>query len=286
MGVAPAALVEGVARTPLSYGLFSAVGPFRAGDRERWESGVQWEPLTCAPAEGIGDPACAPDATVGLPKSLDKNRAPIGDATAFTIYGHDICNPVGGNNIVQAQGRATAHLVAREEARVEQALWTGDLGNIPNLAGTGDAPDPEVLAGGTAVSPDVAFALLEDYVAGEYGSLGVIHVTRGTATQAAARRLVEVRGARLQTVIGTPVVAGAGYPGTSPAGASAGAGKAWAFASPAIFGYRSEVFTSSNRPGDLLDRSRNDLYAVAERTYLLGFDPCGVAAVLLDLSIV
>jgi hypothetical protein len=46
--------------------------------------------------------------------------------------------------------------------------------------------------------------------------------------------------------------------------------------SPALFGYRSEVFNSSARPGDLLDRAQNNLYAVAERTYVIGFDPCPV----------
>ena len=45
-----------------------------------------------------------------------------------------------------------------------------------------------------------------------------------------------------------------------------------------MFGYRSEVFTPSATGGDLFDPRRNDLYAVAERTYLLGFDTCGVAA--------
>jgi hypothetical protein len=45
------------------------------------------------------------------------------------------------------------------------------------------------------------------------------------------------------------------------------------YATSGIFGYRSDVFTSSNRPGDLLDRNVNNLYAVAERQYLVGWDP-------------
>jgi hypothetical protein len=122
-------------------------------------------------------------------------------------------------------------------------------------------------------------ALLEDYIATEYGSLGLIHCTRGTATVLAAEDLISNTGGRLTTTIGTPVVAGAGYPGTSPAGAEPAAGRAWVYVTPAVFGYRSEPFTSSNRAGDLFDRGQNDLYAVAERTYLLGYDPCGVGAV-------
>jgi hypothetical protein len=85
-------------------------------------------------------------------------------------------------------------------------------------------------------------------------------------------------------MLGTPVAAGAGYPGSGPAGEAAAAGTQWMFVTPAMFGYRSEVFPSSAVRGDLLDRSKNDLYAVAERNYVLGFDPCGVGAVLVDLD--
>ncbi len=71
------------------------------------------------------------------------------------------------------------------------------------------------------------------------------------------------------TAAGTPVVAGTGY--TSDL----------VKASPAIMGMRSEVFFSQNRAdrGDGLDITNNDFYALAERTYLLGFDPTGVGTV-------
>jgi hypothetical protein len=61
------------------------------------------------------------------------------------------------------------------------------------------------------------------------------------------------------------VVAGTGYPDTETIKGT-----------PPLFGYRGEVFTSSSRPGDLLDREFNWLHAIAERTYSLGFDPCPV----------
>jgi hypothetical protein len=61
-------------------------------------------------------------------------------------------------------------------------------------------------------------------------------------------------------------------------------GKSWAYASPALAGYRSEVFDSSATPGDLMDRQTNVLYAIAERSYILGYDPCGVGAAELNLG--
>lgn len=243
--------------------------------------------LTATPTGGSGTITIAAikgGAAVGLPKDLDSNSGDLGLADPFTVYGHFNCSPVGFSPEM-AQDRATQHLIAGEEARVEQAFWTGDLLNDPNLAESANdvTPNPP----GTAISASAALAVLEDFIAVGYGSLGVIHMTRGVAALLLADRKLVATGARLTTGLGTPVVAGAGYPGTSKTGADPGVGEAWAYATPALFGYRSEVFTSSNRSGDLLDRGTNDLYAIAERTYLLGFDPMdglAVGAVLLDLE--
>jgi len=273
--IAPPAVVTGAARAPLPYGLFSVLSPREAGmTADRWENGVTFEALTCEPVMGIGQPQCDPEETVGLPKTLDAAGNEIGAASPFTVYGHFSCAPVGWTPEA-AQGRASAHLLAREEARVEQALWTGDLGNTPNLV-----TDVTVLAGGAALPLGSGIAALENWLATSYGSLGVIHVTRAAALELLRDGYIEARNGRLETVLGTPVVAGAGYDGSGPT--APGEGQAWAYATPALFGYRSEVFTSSSLAGDLLDRGVNTLYAVAERTYLLGFDPCGHAGVILE----
>jgi len=279
--LAVGSLVAGPARTPLPYGLFSTF-TFRPASGDRWESGVQWERQICDPVGGIGAWNCVDD-TIGLPKDLPRNGQGSGEATPFTVYGHFNCSPVG-YSVEDAQTRATEHLLTREEQRVERAFWTGDLGNLPCLAN----PDPDettVLAGGAAVGYIAGLAMLEDFIAGEYGSLGIIHMTRGSALTASAN-VLESKGGRLYTKIGTPVVAGGGYPGSGPSGEPAGNGKVWAYASTQLFGYRSEPFNSSNRAGDLFDRATNDLYAISERSYLLGFDDCGTAAVQLDLSLV
>jgi len=278
--VAPAALVTGAPRVALPYGLFSTF-TFRPGG-DRWEAGVSFETLTCDEAGGIGSAQCDPMPTVGLPKDLGPNVGGVGEATPFTVYGHWSCQPVGYTPAT-AQGLATDHLLAREEGRVERAFWTGDLGNEPYLA---DEDETTVLAGGTAVSIVSALSMLEDYVAGNYGSQGVIHMTRGLAMEAAAMNLLLVVGGRLTTILGTPVAAGGGYPGSAPDGTPPGNGKSWAYVSPAVFGYRSEVFNSSSTPGDLFDRGHNVLTAIAERTYLLGYDPCGVAGVQVDTALV
>lgn len=279
---APATLVEGVQRQPLPYGLFSVLTPRPEGD-SRWLNGVEWETLSCDPASGRSGPSCEdvaddqgnyPNTVFGLPKNLDRNVGGTGEAAAFAVYGHFNCSPVGFTPEL-AQERASAHLMAREQARVEQALWTGDLGNFPNMS---DGVD--VLTGSPLSSAAEALALLEDYIAQTYGSLGVIHGSRGAVTiLSTPGGNVQATSTRLTTTLGTPIVAGAGYPNSDTAGAVAAQGTFWLRATPALFGYRSEILTSSATPGDLLDRSTNDLYAIAERGYLLGWDPCGVAAV-------
>lgn len=268
MSYAPPTVVEGVARQPLPGGLLSVLTP-RGGADAHWQNGIEWETLGCAPVSGIGDPSCDPEEpTTGLPKQF-QDSGDLGEASPFTVYGSYKCNPVG-HTIEYAQDRATEHLLAREEARVEQAIWTGDLDNQGFAEGA-------VNAGSAAVSVRRAIAQLEGWIGRNYGSLGVIHMTREAAFIAAAGDELTLKNGKLYTSLGTPVVAGAGYPGTGPTGQSPAGGQTYMYATPALVGYRSEVFPGSTPPSAGLDRSKNDLYAVAERTYVVGWDPCGTA---------
>ena len=256
--LAPSALVIGPARAPIAFGLGS-VFTWRNGDR--FESGITWDALTCEPAQGRGGPACAPDVPIGLPKVLTAGPE-VGEATAFVVWGEYACSPIGGG-WNEAQERANAHLAAREEARAERAFYTGDLGNVPNLSGANGYPAP--LDEGAFDEAHEALAAVEQGIAREYGSLGTIHVSIRAASLLLSKGSLVARGGRLFTELGTPVVAGAGYPDL---GEIVGTG--------ALVGYRSEVFNSSSRQGDLLNRATNDLVAIAERSYVVGFDPCPV----------
>lgn len=260
--VAPAASVAAPARTALPYGLGSVLG-WRGGDR--WESGVIWPSLPCGPALGRSGASCVTDEAdeiPGLPKPIEDAVGPdFGEADPFIVFGLHRCLAVG-TSIEEAQEWANAALFAGEEARAEQAFWTGDLGNRPNLSGANGYPAP--ITAGTHTAVLDALAAVEDAMAREYGTQGVIHVSRRTAVLAG--RHLERNGTRLFTRnLGTPVVAGAGYPDVPEI-----------VGTPALFGYRSEVFDSSARPGDLFDTAYNWMNAIAERTYLVGFDPCPV----------
>jgi hypothetical protein len=259
--IAPAALVAAPPRVALPFGLDSILA-WRSGDR--FESGVRWSSDPCGFALGRGGPGCiiegdASTNIVGLPKELD-NAPGIGEATPFAVYGTYACL-LTGYSLSEAQDFANRHLTYGEIARAEQALWTGDLGSIPNFSGANGFPAP--VSAGAHDTAKAALASVEYGIAREYSALGVIHMSRRTGSLLAGD--FDQRGGRLYTQIGTPVVLGTGYPDTQEI-----------IGSPALFGYRGEVITSSARPGDLLDRTNNTLYAIAEREYLIGMDPCPV----------
>lgn len=272
------ALVQGAPFVPFPHGLFSVVALRPEGDG-RWQGGAEFEYVPCGEDLGaLGAPSCDPQVpTLGLPKDFDHPGNGIGEASPFTVYGTFLCSPVGWSP-GSAQDRATEVLTRSEERRVEQAFWTGDLGNTPNLV-TG-----AVAVGTIALDAAVAVGLLEAWFAQYHGGQGVLHVPLLLVPLMIAEDALEVRNGRLVTKLGTPVVAGAGYPGTGPGGSAPPAGEAYIAITSQVFGYRSDVFTSSNRAGDLLDRGQNDLYAIAERTYLLGFDcEAGMAKVRTSL---
>ena len=268
--ITPPGTVSGYPRAALPFGLFSVLALRPAGDR--WEAGVQWESITCESLGALPGPDCHPksgpggqEAPVGTPL--------VGSADPFTVYGIFAASPTAYTP-QDAEQWALQHLYAREEAKVEELLWDGEQGNTPVLA----SDDTTVITAGSDAAESLG--LMEDALATEYGSLGVIHMSRGTATALFASQLLTTRGAGLFTQLGTPVVAGSGYPGTGPPDAQDADKTGWIYGSPALFGYRSEPFFTSSVPGDLLTRGTNDLVAVVERTYVLGFDPCGVHAVL------
>lgn len=259
--LAPAPVVTGAPRIPLPFGLLSVLSAAE-DSTDRWQvGGVTWETLSCDLIDGFGAPECDPEGNpiTGLPRLLENSGGTDGVATTFSVYGSWNCSPIS-NSQADASARAREQLLAREEARVEQAFWTGDLGNVPNLSGANGYAAPIDLGSG---SLENALALVEAGLGRQYGSLGVIHMSRYTASLLKNR--LESRGGRMYTRLGTPVVVGAGYPDVPQI-----------IGTGALFGYRSEIQDVSNRDYDLLNRGTNDLTALAERDYLIGFDPCPV----------
>jgi hypothetical protein len=371
MSYAPPKDVEALPRAGLPFGLFSVVA-FRESSDGHVFNGIQWRAMDCGPVSAVENPGCS---TFG-PGATEKDFSPAlvpGEAESFLVYGTDKCG-ASARQLQEGEENATARLLAREEAQAEAAVWR-------RLAAVAEDLHPS-----GPLSPARALATLERWLGSQYGSLGAIHGDRGAVTL--LDTLVAPQGSRLVSKVGTPVVAGAGYPGTglivdevqrvtvtdtsdevtSPSGTftltlmgrttapiafdataadvrdavqalflaedgttdievtatggplpgsvdltfdgpyvglplttangsgltNAGvavtavteggdpapvADEAWLIASPALFGYRGPVLAAS-----ALDQGNNDHYAIAERQYVVGFDPCGVGAVRMDLT--
>jgi len=267
MAQAPPVRVEGLPREVLPHGLFSVLQLRPSPEEREAASGVVWQAVGCDPASGYDDLGCydIDGVLVEDPETFDphfNDPCLVGQATPFTVVGSALSHMPGRD---EAREVATAALLAGEQSQAERALWRRLALQATDVHPSG------------ALDPYQALAALEQWLGAEYGALGAAHGDRGAVSLLSKR--VEAKGPRLLTRIGTPVVAGGGYPGTSPAGAAAATGETWLMASPALFGYRGQVFYSTAR-----DHAHNDSYALALRNYVVGFDPCGVAAVRMNID--
>lgn len=277
MAFLPRVEVDGIDRTPAPYGLFSTF-TFRPGGGRWAVGGVTFDTLPCAtPLESRGV-ACGP--TPATPPDVSTDPCGYVDATPFIVFS----NPTGGTPVgVDHAERAEDVLLAGEEQIVERTLWEGLVGDdganpSPSFA---DLTTGDVL-GGSALAAGIGIAALEQRFTELTGSAGVLHVSRFLASYLLTEGVLTTSGTRLTTKLGTPVAAGAGYghingPGSLPDATEYQT--AWAVISSPVMAYRSEVTVYDN-----FDPAVNNAVANAERTYLLGFEQCGLSAALITTT--
>lgn len=276
---------------PSPYGLLSVVEARYDEPNPHWQSGVQWQPL-CGDLATTYDPCLAVTGTGGPPpfppaKSSSLTYETRG-ATPFTVHALFPCSPAGAAE--EAQRQAEAAMARLESWQVERSFWTGMAGGVetvfPHLAADGEvrdvygtllqtSADPVT---GTAVNIVEAFGQIERALADCFNGAGVIHVPAELGAAVANASLAKPEGRRLKTLNGNWVAVGNGYPGTSPAGASPAAGTAWIYGTGPIFAYRSRVWVP-DLPS-IVNRRNNTVQALAERTYVIGYDCCLTAALV------
>ena len=225
--------------TPSPYGLFSVAPPGSPGD-PHWQNGVMWESWSCVDAALTTDPCIS--GTTPDPKDFDDCPF-VGYAEPVTVY-VGLKHSGGGDAAVEGAGSI---LSAAEQTAVEEHLWARFV-----AAGAVFAADSVVQA----------LALVEGSLARHYRGRGVIHMNRGVATSL-AQYLVR-QGDQLQTIAGTPVVAGSGY---NQEATDDVPGEVVIYGTGGLVVYRSDVLAV-----DAWDRSINDHLALAERTYVAGWD--------------
>lgn len=283
----PRQLISAPAFTSSPYGLLSVVQkPTLRGD-PHWQNGVTWQSnclsaaLTyeeCITVTGTGAPPAPPTL------SADTDMITRG-ATPFTVYAKFNCSPVGAMDL---QALAEDALTRTGSYQVERAFWTGQAASQavvwPHLAASTQLLDASgyllqsVPVTGAADDAAASLGYVEQQLADCYNGQGVIHIPRIAIPTFAATSLIKVVGDHLETLNGNLVAAGGGYPGTSPAGATAGAGTTWIYATGAVFMLRGPVRVTTDN--EALNRAENTVEAIAEQTYVLGWSCCHAGAIV------
>lgn len=284
----PRQIVQPPSFTPLPYGLLTTLrNDTRTGDTDRWTGGVTWDSICaqggttydeCWSVTGSGAPPPEPGAKASTTEITRRGALP------FTVYAEVDCSAPGFWD--RAQSFVSDALTQSEQWQVENAIWTGmaDGKSVvwPRLAADADHFDPQGVTLQTAATVvtggpyDIVTGLgaLEKALADCYDGVGVIHAPRDLLPPMQNATLITREGDRYRTAGGNLIVFGAGYRGTSPAGAAT-PGESWMYATGAMFIYRGDVQIMPLRSG--LDRANNTLKALAERTYLVGWDCCQLA---------
>lgn len=269
----------------LPYGLWDAIQHPEAPDH--WAAGITFEER-CADAATTYD-ECLVVTGTGSPPPGPASKTPTFEKTyrgaqPFTVEAAFSCSPVG---LTDAATVARDALARVENDQVESAFWTGTAGGVqsvlPHLASNSTISDSDgiVLQSAASVAVtgvDIARGLgqLEDALGDCYSGEGIIHVPRVALPTLVASWLVVERPDGLYTWSGHRVVVSDAYPGTAPDGSAPAAGTTWIYATGAMIGFRSDVrmFT----PRESFDRAENTMRLIAERTYVLAYECCLIAA--------
>lgn len=237
--------VEAPAVVPHPFGLFSVVSPTNPAGTA-WQAGVKFRSVGCVDVAFTED-ACISGNTVPPKVALD--CATGGDYSQYRPFTVLAYFRKSGESTDVAEAEASAALEGGEEYAVETKLWAM---MIAASAPTAPPANNKYTNPVAAMLADVEIELGKNY----HGT-GLIHMSRGVAS-ALGDVLVRV-GDRLETMAGTPVIAGAGYNNAGNPATIYGTG-------PVV------VNRGSIEVVEAVDTARNDFYALAERTYVVGWD--------------
>lgn len=271
-------------RPPLPYGLMSVANVIDETD-PHWLNGLLIEPDACDEAHTVQQP-CDGSAN----KTPTSTGIPTKGAEPFAVYSWIDCSPIGHWEDYAA--RTVTALENGEARAVEREFWTGANGTNPNLAANAAVTDASgtvlqsaaVALNAAAVDIVEAVALLEGALASCYPGIGVIHAPRRALAFMSSKGLLDVGrgqvGPQLRTDGGTLLAFGGGYPGTGKAGVAPSAGDSWLFATGAVTVRRDKIARTDRV--ESLNRQKNSLVMLAERTYAVIWDCSCHFAVLAD----
>lgn len=261
--------------------LTAAVGPMDFSDVHVTTAGAQYE------AEACTDARFYPTACLDVPYEafVYDAREQMRRVYAFNVYASEVCTPVG-TSVREAHARVNRRLQLGEQTAVEAMLWGGG-GTLTGIFEQMQAGGLVTAVAGTA-GPIESLSLLEQTGSGLYDGRMNIHARPRMAAYFANRGLIYTGARRTgekpdlsYTHFGSEYVFGAGYKGSSPAGAVPDATTETIYATGRILVWRSDIVS----PGEgqmsadpLLNRTTNQRSVFALRTYALAVE-CFAAAV-------
>lgn len=250
----------------------AAVSPKIEVTGDKWQLGFSYRPTSCGCAQAWSWECGETKPDKDTPSAVD-----LVDYEPF----HVVASSPDCQHVGDPEAEARALLATTQSRAVEHELWTGTMvpGNL-HLA----SAHATVLGGGDPVAPRAALAALTQALAScAGGHRGMIHAPV-YATSLWEDWLVE-EGDVLRTMSrGDIVVPGAGYPGTSPAGAVPADGTVWAYATGLVSVLLGDVEVVPDDDGQALDRRTNSLIYRAERVAAASWDGCCHFAVLVNLG--
>jgi hypothetical protein len=251
------------------YGLFDvAMGPMEMPVPEAQGGGVLYVPDTCVDDVFMYAINCPPVSGSKTFSTIDTavSGAPFAVITSYT------CGTIGWT-FEEVEQRVRTRMSLHEQRAVERRVWQG--WNASNGLGTqaglfSSATDLGANGCVTEALADLEQALANNGVVG-----GMIHARPYMAPHLSSAHLIEQRGNRCYTKLGTPVVFGQGYDGSAPGGSppASGATAEAMYASGRVLIWGSETVVPPLR--ETMDRSFNQQYALAERVFVALVE-CGV----------
>jgi hypothetical protein len=251
-------------------GIFSvALGPMPFPAEAAQGGGVMYVPNDCEDDVFLLAMDCPP--TTGA-KTFSALEAPISGAP-FTVMTSYTCGSIG-YSFPEVEQRVRLRMQLREQRGVEKRIWggsTGVLGSVPSLFAN-------AISLGNAACITEAVEMLEQTLADNAVLDGIIHARPGMGAHFAEAHLLDRNGPGKAptTLINTRVVFGQGYAGTGPSGGAVSTDSEWIYATGRVVIWAGDTFVSD--PGMGLNRTTNQLYVLAERTFAVAIE-CGIWAV-------
>jgi hypothetical protein len=206
------------------------------------------------------------------------------DGFDFAVYGGLSCKGFGFDEETGLQ--EIERVFALKESRgVERALmetrFTLGPDDDPGAGVVNRWPAAtDITPAGGAVPAKVGLALLEGFAAAQYSGQPTLHIPYSVGSLLAGDQIVVAEGGKFYTRLGAKAAVGPGYefPNNDPAGDEADAGTRWLYASGEVM-----VARSALRSFALPDQYTNDIYALAERRYIVAID-CFAAAIQVSVE--